>query len=69
MIFFGAEHYPGRGDALDFLLLRTEEPAEFPRRSFLASIWGRTSIDYAQKVTEGVRRLAKLGSKCDGLGN
>ena len=37
------------------------------RRSFLAAIWERMAIDYTHKAMEGVRGLAKLGSKSGGL--
>ena len=64
---FGAEHYHGREEALEFPMLRYEESPEFFTIPFLASIWERMTIDYAQKVTEGVRFLTQLGIKSDGL--
>ena len=52
-VVFGAEHYPEREDALEFLTLRYEESPEFFTIAFLAAIWERMTIDYIQKVTEG----------------
>ena len=37
-IAFGAKHYPGRGAALDFLVLRNEESPEFVALPYLAAI-------------------------------
>ena len=64
---YGAEHYPEREESLEFLILRYEESPEFFTTPFLAAIWGRMTIDYIRKVTEGVRCLTQLGNKSDGL--
>ena len=52
---------------MGFLMTRYEESPEFFTIPFLAAIWERMTIDYVQKVTEGVSRLTQLGSKSDGL--
>ena len=57
---YGAEHYPEREKALEFLILRYEESPEFSTIPFLAAIWERMTIDYIQKVTEGARCLTQL---------
>ena len=57
---YGAEHYPEREEALEFLILRYEESPEFFTIPFLAAIWERMTIDYIQKVTEGARCLTQL---------
>ena len=64
---FGSGHYTEREEALEYLSLHREESPEFPLIPFLAAIWERMTIDYIQKVMEGVRRLTQLGSKSDGL--
>ena len=64
---FGADHYSGREEALEFSILRYEGSPEFFTIPFSAAIWERMTIDYVQKVTEGVRRLTQLGGKSDGL--
>ena len=64
---FRSGHYTERAEALGFLSLRREECPEVFSIPFLASIWERMTIDYIQKVMEGVRRLTQLGSKSDGL--
>ena len=66
-VIFGSEHYPERAEALECEVLRHEESPEFFSIPFLASIWERMTIDYVQKVTDGVRCLTQLGSKSDGL--
>ena len=63
---FGAEHYPGAGDSMYFLLLRNEDSPEFFTAIFPVSIWGRMAADYIRKVTEAVRFSTHLGSKSDG---
>ena len=54
---FGDERYPGRDASLDSLLIKNVESPEIFAVPFWASIWGRMAINYARKVTEGVRRL------------
>ena len=65
-MIFGAGNYSEREASIGFLLLlRHERSPECRHVSFLAAIWGRVTIDYVQKVTEGVRCLTQLGRTSD----
>ena len=64
---FGADRYSEREEALGLSALRYEGSPEFFTTPFFAAIWERMTIDYVQKVTEGVRCLTQLGRKSDGL--
>ena len=66
-LIYGVGRYPGREEAFGFLVARNEGVSRVPTALFLASIWGRMTIDYTHSVMEGTQCITQLGSKIGGL--